>query len=738
MSESIYISVILPLKLEWEPCYCSEHPVHTGDRVKVEFAKKEYIGVANQIGITPDISPEKIKQIISIESDVPPILPQEIELWKKVSEYYMCTIGEVYKAAYPSIKINLEQARAEAKKRVCLKREKAVEAVRSRLEKLIGRLEKKEKDFSKSKEGTKTRLTLSEDIARIKEAIIAGHAALETATSSLKAAQEGQIAHVMSDIAENVSLSAAQTVARNEISDGFKAGKPVLLHGVTGSGKTEIYISLALEALRNRKNVLYLVPEIALSRQLEERLGKHFGERLITFHSGESAASRRNSAEIVRNPDSSVGNYVALCTRSGLFLPHHDLGLIIVDEEHDKSYKQDSPAPRYNGRDTALLLSTINKDCKIILGSATPSLEEIYNTKTGKHKLVCLNERFHGSAPPDVEIIDTRAERKKRGMIGSFSRKLIDNIRQTLQSGEQILILRSRRAWATALQCEVCGELQKCPHCNVSMNLHKGNGRMVCHYCGHSMQHTGRCAKCSGPLISLGTGTQKIEEEAAVLFPQARIARLDADTAQNHKNIIRDFSQGDIDILVGTQMISKGFDFSNLTLVAVISADSLLSADDFRADENTHQLMEQFRGRCGRREKTGRFIIQTSQPEHPLFTEISGTNANVFSDRLLAERQAFGFPPYCRIIEISIRDQHEKRLGKLSGLLAQELKQLNPVGPYTPAVDKIADQFIRKIRICLPKDSRLNRQKELIKEKISTFEKSYKYDGHTIIDVDPS
>ena len=530
-----------------------------------------------------------------------------------------------------------------------------------------------------------------------------------------------------------------QPQAIDALVEGIERGdREQVLLGVTGSGKTEIYVKLAIETLKSNKNVLYLVPEIALSRQLEERLSKHFKERLITFHSGESTASRRNSAELIRSMTDGRGNYIALCTRSGIFLPHHNLGLIIVDEEHDNSYKQDSPAPRYNGRDSALMMTLIHEGCKALLGSATPSLEEIFNTRTGKHALVRLNERYHGSDNSEVEIIDTKAEWKKRGMAGSFSRKLIDHIREALNAGEQVLILRSRRAWASVLQCTECGEIQKCPHCNVSMSLHKNNERMVCHYCGKSIHFSGRCAKCSGQLTALGAGTEKIEEEAANLFPDARIARLDSDTSQNQKSIIKDFEEGRTDSLIGTQMIGKGFDFSNLTVVAIIAADGMLGIQDFRADESAFQLMKQFRGRCGRREKKGLFIIQTSQPEHPLYQNLSGADMEDYNDKLLLERKDFGFPPYSRILEISIRDNFEDRAERMAYSLAKKLSQFNVTGPYSPPVDKIADLFIRKIRICLPKDRTLSEKKGMIKGIVSEFEKERKYPDHIVIDVDPS
>ena len=753
MKDRRYISVILPLKIEWVPCYWTSERVEVGSRVRVAFAGKEYVGVVDRTDITPDIDPEKIREVISVEREMECVLKEEIELWKRVADYYLCTIGEVYKAAYPVSKINLEQARAEARKKVCQRRERTLAAIAAKLEKLKERLEKKSQQAEKAKDGTKIKATLLSDIEKIKSELISGEAAFEAAERNLKAAQNGLEVTDTSGISDSVSLSEAQQAAFGRVLEGFKEGKPVLLHGVTGSGKTEIYIKLAHKAIQSGKNVLYLVPEIALSRQLEERLYEHFGDRLLTFHSGESLASRRNSAEIIRNSRNEHGGYIALCTRSGLFLPHNNLGLIIVDEEHDSSYKQDSPAPRYNGRDTALILNSLHKDCNIIMGSATPSLEEVYNTMVGRHHLVELKERYHGSDSSEIEIIDTKAERRKNGMVGNFSRKLIDAIRETLAAGEQVLILRSRRAFSTALQCTSCGEIIKCPHCNVSLSYHKTTGNMVCHYCGHTSAYAGKCTKCDGQLAYLGAGTQKIEEETISLFPEATVTRLDSDSAQNktyESKVIKDFAGGKIDILIGTQIITKGFDFSNLSLVAIIAADTLLGIQDFRADEKALHLMEQFRGRCGRRGKSGRFLIQTSQPEHPLYRQMTEGGENV-SISLLMERKTFDFPPYTRIIELTIKDKYEDRAERMSLKLAKVLgKQFNTVStgnflavqtvtqPYKPAVDRIEDLHIRKIRVCFKKDRMLSSNKSRLRELIAGFEKENKYPDHIIIDVDPA
>jgi len=743
MTELTYISVILPLKLEWEPCYSIPEgmppgSVAVGDRVKVTFAGKAYSGVVSGVGIQPDTEPSKIKAFDCLEDGLERIFPEEIELWKKVAVYYMCTVGEVYKAAYPVGKINLEEAHAASIARSRARQERVLDSMRLKTLRIQERLEKKQALAEKAKEGTKAKAKYIEDSKKIQEELDRATAALRDAETKA-ALTEHTSESTDTEPVKDVILSEAQTEAYNQIKESFSKKAQVLIQGVTGSGKTEIYIRLAREAIEKGRNVLYLVPEIALSRQLEDRLSDHFGKRLLVFHSAETAASRRATAEAIR----SGRGYIVLGTRSALFLPHHDLGLIVVDEEHDSSYKQDSPAPRYNGRDTALMLSTIHR-CNIIMGSATPSLEEIYNCECGRHSLVRLEERYHGTEDSDIEIIDTKAERKKRGMVGNFSRKLISHIEKALYDGGQVMILRSRRAWSSAIQCTGCGDIPKCPHCNVSLSLHKAGGadRMVCHYCGRTFRYSATCVKCNGEMKSLGAGTQRIEEEAAALFPNARIARLDSDTAQNktyEKKTIREFGKGGIDILIGTQMLTKGFDFGGLTLVAVIAADTFLGIQDFRADEKAAQILEQFRGRCGRRGRKGLTVIQTSQPEHPVYKSLVSGEKTEGNLNLLQERKDFGFPPYTRIIEIAVRDSNEKRADLMVSVLADRLrKSFDTTGPYSPAVDKVADLHIRLVRISLKKDRNLPLHKDRLMQEIRSFEKERKYEGHMTINVDPA
>ena len=756
--------------------------VRVGDRVRVNFAGKEYVGVvsmadagkqAEEMGIV-----DKVKPILGMAEGLEPVTKEEIELWRQIAEYYLCTVGEVYKAAYPAQKVEKEvvQARQEALK--VEREEKNRTKIADKIKRLEERAEKKAELAAKARKSESRERYLAEKemlegeiglLVRELTSMVGEHCRTTGSVTgygdSVTYHQDeepigGSIIETSEGTEKEISLSAAQEEAYSKIKEIFAKGKPALLHGVTGSGKTEIYLKLAQETLAMGKNVLYLVPEIALSRQLEDRISETFPE-LLVFHSGETMSRKREVATVLRHagePAEGKG-YVVLGTRSAIFLPHKNLGLVIVDEEHDTSYKQDSPAPRYNGRETAIMMAKIF-GANVILGSATPSLESLYNCSVGRYGLVTLNKRFYDAADSDIEIIDTIAERRKNGMIGNFSRKLIEHIGKCLGEQRQVLILRERRAYSPIVQCQECGDIPKCRCCNVSLSLHRradGSERLVCHYCGRVYEYTGKCHKCGGELKPLGSGTQKIEEEASKLFPNARIARLDSDTAQNRKyetDTIRKFSNGEIDILIGTRMVAKGFDFSGLSLVAVLQADSILGQEDYRADERGLQLLEQFRGRCGRRGEKGLFVIQTSQPEHPVYQSIDGKlDENGTMTRFLGERKLFGYPPYSRVIGVVIKDYNQARVDLLSRDLGEYLRGAlavkvsfapgvqngpNVIGPYSPAIDKISNQNIRQIRVLLPKDRSLARNKETLAAAVERFEKEKKYSGHIALDVDPA
>ncbi len=754
--DKIYVSVILPLRLEWEPVYrvpeeiAGSGSVNVGDRVTVRFAARLYSGVVSAVNVTPAAHIKKVFPIVSLDKNLDPVSVNELKLWRFVADYYLCSVGEVFKAAYPALKINLEESRARAAERRQRSIDKKIEALKARRAKLEAGLEQRLARAA-AETGPKAKERLEASVQQLRERI----AALTEAVSSLESVGTQVEDDVDVPASSGFSLSAAQKEALTSIRDGFSSGKPVLLDGVTGSGKTEIYISLALDAISKGRNVLYMVPEIAVSRQLEERLKRIFGDMLLTFHSKESSASRVNVAEAMKSRQ-----YVVLGTRSSIFLPHHDLGVVIVDEEHDSSYKQDAPAPRYNGRDTALMLAKLNR-ADVVLGSATPSLESLYNCKTGKMAYVRLSERYFGAEDSDVEIIDTIAERRKRGMKGSFSYKLIERINEVLSDGGQILLLRARRAYSPAVQCVSCGDIPRCPHCNVPLSYHRQEGVLMCHYCGWRTPFDAKCGKCGGALEPVGAGTQKIEEEAAALFPSARIARLDSDTASaagRENEIIREFSRKKIDILVGTQIIAKGFDFDGLSMVAVIGADSLVGQQDFRADERSVQLLEQFRGRCGRRGEKGLFVIQTAQPSHPVYrvfvrSDEDGVDVKSLMDNMLNERFQFGYPPFSRIVKIIVKDTDEGRLDRMSLALAGALRSrfgvpvagfvqgsnacITVTGPFAPPVDKQSDSFIRDIRVSLRKDKSLASNKSALASTVSSFEAQYSYAGHVALDVDP-
>ena len=748
-----YVSVILPLKLDWLPCYSvpAEEEIRSGDRVKVVFANKSYSGIIAGCDIRPDTDPARIKDVTYVDRNLSPVTQEEIRLWKMVADYYLCSVGEVFKAAYPALKISQEEALARRLESERARRRKTIEGIRLKIARLEDNLYKKKKKLEESEKSSrkkeKTVARIIEDIGKINEMIIGLKGRLEEISEAGPESGTGIGPEDREDQGTEIRLTEAQETTYRQALEAFGEGKPVLIKGVTGSGKTEIYLKLARKAMSEGKNVLYLVPEIAVSRQLRERLHVIFGDRVLTFHSEETAAARRNTAEKIRRSESDGRRYIIIGTRSAIFLPHTCLGLIVVDEEHDSSYKQDSPAPRYNGRDVAVMLATIH-GCPLVMGSATPSLESVFNAGCGKYAMLNLDTRFYRAREAAVEIIDTSAERRKNGMTGSFSKKLVSMMEKTLQDGEQVLILRARRAFSPVLQCPECGEILKCPHCNVSLSLHKNPDRMMCHHCGYSAAFDPHCPKCGAVMHGLGSGTQKIEEETQALFPGARIGRLDSDTSGPQAvDIINKFNAGETDILIGTQIVSKGFDFPGLTLAAVIAADSLLGVQDFRADEKAFQILEQLRGRCGRREKQGVFMIQTNQPDHPVYRQLAEGNGDSFYRILMSERNEFGYPPFTRIMNLSIKDEDETRVELLSARLSGVLKTVlsETAGtmpdmvsdPFRPPVDRISGNHIRIIRLTLKKDRHLHDMKRLAARTVSEFEKKARCQGHVTIDVDP-
>ncbi|MGD9930549.1 MAG: primosomal protein N' [Mangrovibacterium sp.] len=538
-------------------------------------------------------------------------------------------------------------------------------------------------------------------------------------------------------------LNEAQQVALEQIGQQLPSLKPVLLHGITSSGKTEIYIKLIEEQLAKGNQVLYLVPEIGLTTQLITRMKRAFGDRAGIYHSKFNDAER---VEIWFNTlhDKEQSFQLVLGARSAVFLPFRKLGLIIVDEEHENSYKQFDPAPRYHARDVAVVLGQIHH-APVILGTATPSFESYFNAKTGKYALVELTERYKNISLPEMMIADVREATRRKQMKSLLTPELFEQINTALTNDEQVILFQNRRGFAPYLQCATCGWIPKCRHCDVSLTYHKHRGAMICHYCGHTESLPGKCGEChSEEIRTRGFGTEKIEEELSLLFPEAKVARMDLDTTRakkGYERLIYQFENKQIDILVGTQMVTKGLDFDNVSVVGILNADQLLNYPDFRSYERSFQLIAQVSGRAGRKNKQGRVVVQTTQPKHPVLHEVVANNFTQLFNRQMAERKLFKYPPYYRLVKIVIKHKNQERLNLAASQLATLLRKnfgFNLLGPEYPVISRIQNWFQKEIWVKLERDSKLGQSKKQIMGAVSQI-KSMPNHGNLIIyaDVDP-
>ena len=517
-------------------------------------------------------------------------------------------------------------------------------------------------------------------------------------------------------------LNKVQNEAHDQISGLFADHDTVLLHGVTSSGKTEIYIHLMKEQMEQGRQVLYMLPEIALTTQIIERLRKHFGPAIGVFHSRLTPAARREVWKKV-----SDGSLRAILgVRSSLFLPFSDLGLIIVDEEHDSSYKQYDPAPRYHARDAAMMLARLHNG-KVLLGSATPSLESFHNALTGRYGLVELMTRYGDVMMPAMVIADTRSSSKKKGPASHFTPRLLEAVEEALKREEQVILFQNRRGFSPFLMCSDCGHVPACTNCSVSYTYHKSIGRMVCHYCGKSVRVPPECPECSSPgLTTRGFGTEKIEEEIKLIFPSARVARMDQDTVRNRgsaADILSSFAAGETDILIGTQMISKGLDFERLTVVGILDADNMMHFPDFRAHERSFQLMEQVSGRAGRRTRRGKVIIQTADPANVILRQVLKHDFKAMSSTQLEERSLFGYPPFTRIIRIALKHRDLEELNVSAARLAGNLRRhlgTMVLGPEFPMVMQIQKWYIKTIMIKIGSGLSPSKVKEVIRREAET------------------
>ena len=550
---------------------------------------------------------------------------------------------------------------------------------------------------------------------------------------------------VQTDV-DSIQLTDAQQKAYGEIKAGFEANKPVLLHGVTSSGKTEIYIKLINEAVGQGKQVLYLLPEIALTAQIINRLKQYFGDRLGVYHSRYGTNERVEVLEQVRDfaLTKSQRHQIIIGSRSAIFLPYSDIGLIIVDEEHDSSFKQIDPAPRYNARDAAIVLASMHK-AKILLGSATPSYESYFNALSGRYRLVEIMERFGGVQMPEIVLSDMRVERKRKTMQADFGSTLVEAMKETLTEGNQVILFQNRRGFSLRIECEDCHYVPQCVNCDVSLIYHKQQNVLRCHYCGYTMSVPTECPTCHSTRIKMhGFGTEKIEEDIQLIMPDAKVARLDLDTTRSrndYQSILEHFQDRETNILVGTQMVTKGLDFDSVKVVGILNADNMLSFPDFRAHERSFQLMSQVAGRAGRKGKQGEVIIQTYEPTHPVLQDVLRNDYKGLYEKQMVARKQYGYPPFYRIIIIRLKHKEYQKLNPAAAELAGMLRPIfkhDLLGPEYPVVSRIKNLYIKQILVKFKREYDTRKVKELLEAQLKLFQQNPEYKSVIVqIDVDP-
>lgn len=717
----IYADVILPLPLEGVFTYSVpdslKEQVKTGFRVLVPFGRsKTYIGiVANIHDNTPTF---KVKDISAVLDNSRMVIDEQLKLWRWISKYYMSSIGDVYNAAFPAGLKNNDSYRPKTEIYITLapsyRNKRSVDIALSML-----------KQAKKQKELLLCYLSLScwdkyidnDDDTNIREVsreelLNESHCTVTILRNLLQRnilnTYEREVGRLNTgkvyDTLPLKALSDKQQDAYNNILFNFIKKDVVLFHGVTSSGKTEIYIHLIQQALDKGQQVLYLLPEIALTVQICQRLRKVFGQRLGIYHSGYSDAER---VEIWKKQISDNPYDVILGARSAVLLPFSHLGMIIIDEEHESSFKQQDPAPRYHARSVAIMMAQMY-GAKTLLGSATPSIESLYNAQKGKYGYVRLNTRFGDISLPDIQVVDVKDLRRRKIMTGSFSPPFLAAIRSALQSGRQAIIFQNRRGFAPMIECKTCGWVPRCKHCDVPLTYHKRLGKLTCHYCGAIYEAPSECPACgSKEIIGRGLGTEKIEDIIATEFPEARISRMDLDTTRSrdaYEHIISDFASKRTNILIGTQMVTKGLDFDNVGVVGILDADSMLNSPDYRAYEQAFSMMSQVAGRAGRKGERGLVILQTKSPQLPVISQITAHDCDSFYAEQIEERRLFIYPPFCRLIYVYLRHREERVVDAAAIVMGNMLRSWfgeRILGPDKPAVSRIKTMHIRKLLIKL-------------------------------------
>ena len=731
-----YADIVLPLA---QPAYTfavgEGVEVSIGDAVAVQFGKNAvYTGVVWRLHDTP---PAKgtAKPILKVLYDKPLLSELQMQFWEWVADYYICSVGEVMRVALPSI--IKAKARCEADfEEYTPKREVTVNLIAEAFtvemrEKMARRAPKRYEVLSTLEEagGVLPRHLVELDAVALRALVKAGLVEMGERDYTLNSEWSRTLLP---------RLSTAQLKALDEIQKGLTLKRVALLHGVTSSGKTEIYTHLIEERLSRGEDVLFLVPEISLTTQLVERMRGLFGESVTVYHSKLTPNQRTKLYTDMLSSES--GNFV-VGARSALFLPYKKLGLVVVDEEHDSSYKQTEPNPRYNGRDAAIMLATLH-EAKVVLGSATPSLESFANCLSGKYAYTKLTERYGGVEMPDIVISDTVRNVKRNERKLHFNKELLDGIAERLANNEQVILFQNRRGYSPYMECPSCGWSARCPHCNVTLSAHQQKGRMVCHYCGYNEPIQRYCPNCkTSELRPMGFGTERVEETVAELFPEAKVLRLDGDTATSslaYNRIIGAFARHEADILVGTQIVSKGLDFADVTLIGILNGDNLLASPDFRAEERAWQLIMQVAGRSGRRDKRGEVIIQTAEPTHPIYTTIG--DYDKVAAKLLAERKQFGYPPFVRIVKIAMRSANQKVLIEASLRLGEQLRKRfdrRVLGPVTPLIDRVRGEWRVELMLKVEVEASFAKARAILREEIAKLRQEREYRNVTIIcDVD--
>jgi primosomal protein N' (replication factor Y) len=729
-----------------------------GARVLVQLGnKKLYSGIVARIHEeNPGL--KNIRPIMELSDQVNVVNDKQLKFWHWMSDYYMCSEGEVMNAAIPSILIPEGVTALPVIDRYKSREERFIELARHfsnmELNEILDRLKK----APRQEQALMVYLNLTgcDSDAEIKPVrlslLVKESAALPAVFIAL--VNKGILSSVSlkvsrlfesgTEIEPLRELSESQQIAYKSIKDKFAANEIILLHGVTSSGKTEIYIHLIEEQLKLGRQVLYMLPEIALTTQIIRRLQKHFGKVTGVYHSRFNEQEKVEIWRKVSDKNPETGYRLILGVRSSLFLPFSNLGLVIVDEEHDGSYKQNDPAPRYHGRDSAIMLAAIH-GAKTILGSASPSIESYYNALSGKYGMVPLKERFGRINLPSMIIANTREAFRKKLMVSHFTPELLYAVDEALGNNEQVILFQNRRGFSPYIECPECGWIPVCVQCAVNLTYHKGINKLICHYCGYNIPVPSKCSSCgSTGLATRGFGTEKIEDEIKVIFPAAVTGRMDQDTTRSKNSfsrIIKAFEEHRIDILIGTQMISKGLDFENLTVVGILNADNMLNYPDFRAHERSFQLMEQVSGRAGRRNKLGKVIVQTSDPANKIIRLVLRHDYEGLYKLQAEERQIFNYPPYCRMIRITLKHKDRTSLNQYSGILGDDLKITfgkRVLGPEFPVISQVQLWFIKTLLIKIEKEKPLAKAKEMILESVARLEKKKGAGALKIaIDVDP-